>query len=208
MAANWSPKPKERVQFLHCVQLVLWCNWIARNTTDVLVWVRFLIGLQYGQFGRGGRWDCKSYGVGSIPTLTSNGVWSIKVMRRFVEPDKTGRYRPYTPTERWVSGLNQQFTKLPIVKGPWVRISLFPHNTRMAELGIRIRLRSGTIIGSSPITGTIFGKVNYLSYIYFIRLIGNKSSPLKRVSENLIRYYRLVKPIIKVIVHAPIFYFP
>ena len=74
MAANWSPKPKERVQFLHCVQLVLWCNWIARNTTDVLVWVRFLIGLQYGQFGRGGRWDCKSYGVGSIPTLTSNGV--------------------------------------------------------------------------------------------------------------------------------------
>jgi hypothetical protein len=74
MAANWSPKPKERVQFLHYVQLVLWCNWIARNTTDVLVWVRFLIGLLYGQFGRGGRWDCKSYGVGSIPTLTSNGV--------------------------------------------------------------------------------------------------------------------------------------
>lgn len=27
-----------------------------------------------GQFGRGGRWDCKSYGVGSIPTLTSYGV--------------------------------------------------------------------------------------------------------------------------------------
>ena len=71
MAANWSPKPKERVQFLHYVQLVLWCNWIARNTTDVLVWVRFLIELRYGQFGRGGRWDCKSYGVGSIPTLTS-----------------------------------------------------------------------------------------------------------------------------------------
>jgi len=37
-------------------------------------------------------------------------------MRRFVEPDKTGRYRPYTPKERWVSGLNQQFTKLPIQK--------------------------------------------------------------------------------------------
>ena len=37
-------------------------------------------------------------------------------MRRFVEPDKSVRYRPYTPTERWVSGLNQQFTKLPIQK--------------------------------------------------------------------------------------------
>ena len=24
-----------------------------------------------GQFGRGGQWDCKSHGVGSIPTLTS-----------------------------------------------------------------------------------------------------------------------------------------
>ena len=74
MAAKKTPNLYERVRFLHCVQLVLWCNWIARNTTDVLVWVRFLIGLQYGQFGRGGRWDCKSYGVGSIPTLTSNGV--------------------------------------------------------------------------------------------------------------------------------------
>ena len=28
------------------------------------------------------------------------GVWSIKVMRRFVEPDKTVRYRPYTQNAR------------------------------------------------------------------------------------------------------------
>ena len=27
-----------------------------------------------GQFGRGGQWDCKSHGVGSIPTLTSVAV--------------------------------------------------------------------------------------------------------------------------------------
>ena len=53
-------------------------------------------------------------------------------------------------------------------------------------IGIRSGLRSHTIIGSTPITGTIFGKVNYLSYIYFIRLIGNKDSPLNRVSANLI----------------------
>ena len=32
-------------------------------------------------------------------------------------------------------------------------------------IGIRSGLRSHTIIGSTPITGTIFGKVNYYSYI-------------------------------------------
>ena len=85
-------------------------------------------------------------------------------MRRFVEPDKTGRYRPYTPKERWVSGLYQQFTKLPAQK---VR-EFESHSFRKCPyggIGIRSGLRSHTIIGSSPITGTIFGKVNYLSYI-------------------------------------------
>ena len=75
-------------------------------------------------------------------------------MRRFVEPDKTGRYRPYTPTERWVSGLNQQFTKLPIQKVREFESHSFRKNARMAELGIRSGLRIHTIIGSSPITGT------------------------------------------------------
>ena len=47
-------------------------------------------------------------------------------------------------------------------------------------IGIRSGLRSHTIIGSTPITGTIFGKVNYLSYIYFIRLIGKLNRKLWR----------------------------
>ena len=70
-------------------------------------------------------------------------------------------------------------------------------------IGIRSGLRSHIIIGSTPITGTIFGKVNYLSYIYFIRLIGKQNE--KSWSEGV---KTKVKPIIKVIVHAPIFYFP
>lgn len=32
-----------RVRILSHMQKVLWCNWIARNTTDVIVWVRILI---------------------------------------------------------------------------------------------------------------------------------------------------------------------
>ena len=70
-----------------------------------------------------------------------------------MELDKTVRYRPYTPTERWVSGLNQQFTKLPIQK---VR-EFESHSFRKCPyggIGIRSGLRSHTIIGSNPITGT------------------------------------------------------
>ena len=70
------------------VKIVLWCNGLAHDTTDVRVWVRILIGLHNGQFGRGGRWVCKIYGVGSIPTLTSTGEG----------------YWIYRPTWSWESG--------------------------------------------------------------------------------------------------------
>ena len=66
-------------------------------------------------------------------------------MRRFVEPDKSVRYRPYTPKERWVSGLNQQFTKLPIQKvrefeshSFRMKIDRFETNKRVNQV-VRIR---------------------------------------------------------------------
>ena len=63
-------------------------------------------------------------------------------MRRFVEPDKTGRYRPYTPKERWVSGLNQQFTKLPIQKVREFESHSFRKNTGRAELAYAVVLEA------------------------------------------------------------------
>ena len=52
-------------------------------------------------------------------------------------------------------------------------------------IGIRSGLRSHTIIGSTPITGTIFGKVNYLLYIYFMRLIGKLNRKLWREAGKI-----------------------
>ena len=53
-----------------------------------------------------------------------------------------------------MSGLNQQFTKLPIQKVREFESHSFRKIAGMAELGIRSGLRSHTIIGSNPITGT------------------------------------------------------
>ena len=56
------------------------------------------------------------------------------VGRKFVALYVRVRFSPVTPKERWVSGLNQQFTKLPIQKVREFESHSFRTDTRMAEL--------------------------------------------------------------------------
>ena len=75
----------------------------------------------------------------------------------------------------------------------WVRFPSFNQNTRMAELAYAVVLEAIQLKVRVFLRVQIFGKVNYLSYIYFIRLIGNKDSPLNRVSANLINCHSVSK---------------
>ena len=107
-----------------------------------------------GNWSRGEAVDCKPIHTGSNPVFPSYVERSLMVGQKFVALYVWVRFPSFNPKESWVSGWNQQFTKLPIVKGPWVRISHFPQKYRYGGIGIRSGLRSHTIIGSNPITGT------------------------------------------------------
>ena len=70
-----------------------------------------------------------------------HGGRSLMVGRKFVALYVRVRFSPVTPKERWVSGLNQQFTKLPAQK---VR-EFESHSFRKCPyggIGIRNSLRS------------------------------------------------------------------
>lgn len=76
------------------------------------------------------------------------------VGRKFVALYVRVRFSPVTPKERWVSGLNQQFTKLPIQKVREFESHSFRKNTPLVELvdtlvldtspkGLRVRVSYG-----------------------------------------------------------------
>ena len=72
MVSCRSPKALFRVRVLIPVQkMLLQFNGLELQITDLVISVRVASRVQNGQFGRGGRHDCKSCGVSSILTLTS-----------------------------------------------------------------------------------------------------------------------------------------
>ena len=117
-------------------------------------------------------WIHKPKSDSSILSYATNGVWSIKVMRRFVEPDKTVRYRPYTPKENCPSGRWGRFAK-PLydenctvgsnptfsAKMIWKYEKFFVYLYSFIETrSVRLRVRShpfhGCNTGSNPVPST------------------------------------------------------